>query len=223
MDTGFGERGFLVKRAVTGPLATNTYVVKPSLGSTCMVVDPGDCGYEELLDRLGCEIVTVVATHGHFDHVLGVDCLEEGRVGAFLISEEDWPMVGASIEFARMNWGLDPAPLRSRPTGWLRDGDRLCVGPVCFTAMHTPGHSPGHMVLHLSPERGQGILFSGDLLFRGSVGRTDLPGGSWEELRRSLERLLARVRDGDLVLPGHGDATTVGEEKRFNPFLRELL
>ena len=214
--------GLRVYRVVTGVFQTITYIVKPPEGGACIVVDPGDCGYEGLLESLGCTRVSVVSTHGHFDHVLGVDCLPSDALGSFLISREDWPLVEASIELARMAWGISVYMVRAKPTGWLEEGSRICIGELCLTSLHTPGHSPGHMALLLPLGSQESILFSGDLLFKGSVGRTDLPGGDWRVLKKSLSRIMRMLGDDTLILPGHGEATRLGDERRFNPFVKNL-
>lgn len=203
-----------VRRFTLGPLRVNTYVVAGE--GECLVVDPGACrGLLESLAGMGCRVGVALVTHGHFDHVAGVPCLaSRGFQVAGHPMAPEW-----ALEFARWarSMGLD-VPLEPFNLDLeLRDGAALEVAGLRLEAFYTPGHSPDHIVYL---ERRLGLAFTGDLIFRGSVGRDDIPGGSPEELARSLTRLVGLLSPRHLLLPGHGPETTLGEELALNRLLR---
>jgi glyoxylase-like metal-dependent hydrolase (beta-lactamase superfamily II) len=156
----------------------------------------------------------VLNTHAHFDHTDGNGAVVEATGAALAIHPLDRPLLEAGGGGAWFGMGTAAGP---SPTVDLQSGDQLTVGKLCFEVLHTPGHSPGHVCFY---ERNEGALFDGDVLFYQGVGRTDLPGGSWPQLMDSIQRVLFALPDGTIVYPGHGPATTVGEEKQLNPWLR---
>ena len=196
-----------------GPLAENTYIVEHAATRTGVVVDPGDEG-EEIASRLaerGITLDKILLTHGHFDHVGAVRFLRD-RTGAKIHVHPD--EVGRMRTAARQGgmFGLhvqDPPA----PDVLLREGDRVPLGDQEFRVLHTPGHTPGHVTFHTGD-----MAFVGDLIFAGSIGRTDLPGGSHDALIRSVREKIFTLPDRTVLFPGHGPATTVGEERRSNPF-----
>jgi glyoxylase-like metal-dependent hydrolase (beta-lactamase superfamily II) len=200
----------------TGPLGTNCYLVGDSETRQAAVVDPGGHvgAIRSALDRHGLECKLIINTHAHFDHVGGNAELKRATGAELLIhaAEADW--LGQLQVQARM-FGMaaaeSPAPDRT-----LADGDLLQVGGLQLEVRHTPGHSPGSICLVLA---GQGKILVGDLIFAGSIGRTDLPGGSFEELKRSVDEKIFCHPDATVLYPGHGPETTVGREKRGNPFV----
>ncbi|ALL00381.1 hypothetical protein Pyrde_0331 [Pyrodictium delaneyi] len=204
-------------RLVTGPLETNTYVlVGPQ--EDCLVIDPGEC-IADKLPELGCRRVkAVLATHMHIDHVAGVNCLR-GLGAVFAANPADKVALEFSRKLARI-WGIeaDWEP-PEEPDVELADGTRIAFSGGELLAVHTPGHTPGHMVFIL----GGDVVFTGDLLFAGSVGRTDFPGGDYEELLESIRRLYSLLPLEAKIYPGHGPATTLEQEKRSNPFVVEAL
>lgn len=197
-----------VKTIPAGPLETNCYIVVDEAAGKAMVVDPGDEPDRLLELTEGLEVPYVVMTHGHFDHVGAVAELKEAT-GARLAMHRDEAGTYSSVREQALLWGFDLDDL-PEPDLLLGEGDRLEVGGLGFTVLHTPGHSPGGICLY-----GEGILLSGDTLFAGSIGRTDFPGGSLEELKRSFRRLMELPAD-TRVLPGHGPATSIERERRFN-------
>jgi glyoxylase-like metal-dependent hydrolase (beta-lactamase superfamily II) len=199
-----------VRTVTVGPLMTNCYVLVSS--GEAIVVDPG-WELERILSELsGLKVVKIVATHAHFDHVGAVEDLRERTGAEFVMHRADLKLLDVVEEMAS-HFGLKVR--KPRPDGFVEDGDVLRFGSSAVRVLHTPGHSPGSICLH------QGlVLLSGDTLFNGSVGRTDFIGGSFEELERSIRTKIYTLDDETLVYPGHGPITTVGMEKRFNPFVR---
>ncbi|HVF76321.1 MAG TPA: MBL fold metallo-hydrolase [Acidimicrobiales bacterium] len=210
---------------------TNAWIVAPSgPGGECVLIDaPPDP--QAILDRLahhGLRLVALLSTHGHVDHVGGIGTVVHAHDHdiAVHIHDGDRHMlldpVGTSGGFGAY---LAQAELDLRPPELLYgldDGQKVSGAGMTFTAMHTPGHTKGSMCFLLEVEGQPPVLFSGDHLFQGSIGRTDLPGGSFEELAQSMIEKILPMPDEVNVLPGHGGVTTIGQERRFNPFLLEF-
>jgi len=204
---------------VVGDLATNCYVVGDPDTKKGIVIDPGGHA-QRILDtvkRQGLEIVTIVDTHGHFDHVLANEVVKEATGAPIAIHPADAPMLtdprkGFGV-FAMFFGGLRGGPPADV---LLNDGDEVRFGNQVLKVVHTPGHSQGSISLV-----GEGVVFSGDALFQGSIGRTDFPGGDYDQLIASIRTRILTLPDDTVVYSGHGPATTVGDEKRYNPFLRQ--
>lgn len=199
---------------VVGPLQVNCYIVACERTKQALVIDPGDEG-ERILRALtasGLQLKTVVNTHGHFDHVGGNGLLVEATGAELLIHAADAPLLAKAGQHAA-KYGL-PASASPEPSRTLAGGEALTVGELAVGVIHTPGHTPGGISLLV-----EGHLFAGDTLFAGSVGRTDLPGGSFETLEASIRDRLYVLPDATVVHPGHGPDTTIGREKRTNPFV----
>lgn len=209
---------------------TNCYVVAPAAGEQCVVVDPGiDVvdQLDELLDEHGLAPVAVLLTHGHLDHTFSVTPVCGARGIAAWIHPGDRqlledPMLGlgpgGSMMFGgRLTW-TEPDDVKL-----LADDAVVELAGLKFTVDHAPGHTPGSVMFRLPPDADvpEQLLLSGDVLFEGSIGRTDLPGGSYQEMMRSLARKVLPLPDGTIVLPGHGGATTVGTERATNPYLAQ--
>ena len=203
-----------------GMLACNCSMVGDEATGEAVVIDPGDDieRVQEILARHGLRARYIVATHAHIDHVAGIEKLQRASGAAVLLHEGDLPLY--------QNLAMQAAWLGVRPPGtvevdqFLREGDALRWGSLQLEVLHTPGHSPGSLSLHLTGEHGR--IFSGDTLFQDSIGRTDLWGGSFDQILRSIQNTLLRFPDDTPVFPGHGPATTIGEEREYNPFLRGL-
>lgn len=203
---------------------TNTYVVAAERGGPAVVIDapPDPDGIGALLATNDLTPVAALVTHGHIDHVGGIDGLSSPTVQAYL-HPDDLDMARHPGEQLRALLGSDPfgrdAVIRT-PFVDLVDDDVLDLAGVSFRVIHTPGHTPGHCCFHIE---GEGLLFSGDQLFAGSIGRTDLPGGSYPTLMASMANRILPLDEETDVLPGHGPTTTLARERRTNPFLQELL
>ena len=203
-----------------GMLVCNCSVLGDETTGEAVVIDPGD-EVEKVLDvlvRHNLRARYIVATHAHLDHVGGVERLQRATGAAVLMHEADLPLFEHLDVQAEM-LGLR-APARLEVDQFLREGGTLRCGSLALEVLHTPGHSPGSLSLHLPG--GQAKLFSGDTLFQGSIGRTDLWGGSYDEILRSIRSRLLIFPDETPVFPGHGPATTIGHERERNPFLQGL-
>lgn len=192
------------------PFYTNCYVVKE--GGDALVIDPGEAT-PELKEYLNnCSVKMVINTHCHCDHC-GGNAEIVALTGAPLVCHEaDLPLLHSLPEQGRM-FGV-PFPASPEPDRFLEHGDTIAFGSRVFEVRHTPGHSPGHVVLVTD-----GVALVGDVLFAGSIGRTDLPGGSMNQLLKSIREQLLVLPDDTVVYSGHGPETTIGEERRSNPFL----
>ncbi|HXG75735.1 MAG TPA: MBL fold metallo-hydrolase [Gaiellaceae bacterium] len=205
-----------VEQLPLGPIGTNCYVVRASAGADeAAVVDPsGDATELRLtLARLGARCAGVLVTHGHWDHLVGVADLAEGTGAPVHMPEGERALLESPHAFTPAGVTVRPYT----PDVLVRGGETLEVAGIAFDVLAVPGHSPAHVAYHAD-----GCLFSGDVLFAGSVGRTDLPGASWETLLDSLRMLLDRLPPDTVVYPGHGPTTTLGQELARNPFLAEL-
>jgi hydroxyacylglutathione hydrolase len=203
---------------------TNTYVVALHAGGPAIVIDapPDPEAIGALLAEHDLTPVAALVTHGHIDHVGGIDGVAGPTVKAYL-HPEDVNMARHPGEQLRALIGpgaadVDGEIVTTEFTS-LADGQHLDLAGVSVDVIHTPGHTPGHCCFHVPDE---GVLFSGDHLFAGSIGRTDLPGGSYETLMASMAAKILPLPVDTSVLPGHGPSTTLATERQFNPFLQEL-
>jgi hydroxyacylglutathione hydrolase len=199
-----------------GLIQTNCYVVGCEETKEGAVIDPG--GHPERIlaevERYGLTIRYVLDTHAHFDHTDANGAIVEATGAPLALHPEDLPLLEAAGGAALFGMNADPSP---PPDLELGDGDTLEIGTLSFQVLHTPGHTPGHVCFY---EPDEGVLFDGDVLFYRGVGRTDLPGGSWQQLLESIQGALFALPDDTVVHSGHGPTTTIGEEKRLNPWLR---
>jgi hydroxyacylglutathione hydrolase len=198
---------------VVGDLQTNCYILQSN--NAAIIIDPG--AQPERIVRFIRDIKVkpsrIIATHTHFDHVLGVDTVRAKLNIPFLIHRDDLSMLESMQSRVRQFMGFEvpPPPKVDR---YLRDEDVLTVGDETVRVLHTPGHSPGSISLS-----GPGYVFTGDALFNQSIGRTDLPGGDLKTLIHSIGDRLFKLDDNTTVYPGHGPETTIGDEKLANPFV----
>ena len=224
----------LVAGFPAGAWGTNCYVVAPAPGEQCVVVDPG-IGVEQQLDALlrehDLQPVAVILTHGHLDHTFSVTPVCGARGIVAYIHPDDRAQLADPVRYlsqgtaelfgGRLEW-TEPDDVRL-----LDPAEPLELAGLRIGVDLAPGHTPGSVVFRLpgdeiDGEAGAPVLLSGDVLFAGSIGRTDLPGGSWPAMQRSLATVVLPMADETVVLPGHGPATTIGRERADNPYLQDL-
>ncbi len=203
-----------VEHIVVGALETNCYLVYCDETREAAVVDPGAEPHRIIQAIVRADILPVllINTHGHIDHIgANKDIIDKYSIPLF-IHEADREMLqlGHQSELSSL-LGANKSPA---PDGFLEDGQEISIGRSTLHVIHTPGHSPGSVSLW-----SDGLLLSGDTLFNRGVGRTDLPGGSWETLVHSIETKIFILPEKTIVFPGHGPSTTIGKEKRSNPFI----
>jgi glyoxylase-like metal-dependent hydrolase (beta-lactamase superfamily II) len=209
-----------VRMFTVGPVQENSFVVRDKGADRAVIVDPGDEAGRllEALEALGVKTVdAILVTHTHFDHIGAVAPVAEATGAPVYCPELEKQVLANIMDY--VPWpGFGPFE-SYEADHTVSGGERLELAGLEFDVLFTPGHSPGHVTYALAGEQ---ALFSGDVLFQGSVGRVDLPGGDWPTLLGSIESLLDRYPDDTAVYPGHMGITTLGRERATNPFLREL-
>jgi len=205
----------IIKKLTVGPIMANCFIVACEETYQAVVIDPGD-EVDRILLTLADEklkVAFIINTHGHFDHVGGNARMKQATGAPLLIHRLDAAMLG-QLSAAASQWGMtvedSPPPDRT-----VDEGDDISCGNLAFRVIHTPGHSPGGISLHAD-----GVVFVGDTLFAGSIGRTDFPGGDYATLISSIQEKLFALGDDVTVYTGHGPETTIGVEKRTNPFAK---
>ncbi len=205
----------IVHTLAVGPLETNCYLAVCKETSACAIVDPGgDAGdILSFIQTHKLETKCILLTHAHFDHIGAAAELVEATGAPLAIHPAELPLL--KLDGGAMMWGFTIRPLPP-PNVHLADGQIIEVGALRLRVIHTPGHTPGHVTFY---EPTYQALFDGDVLFAGGIGRTDFPGGSFRQLIDTIRDKLMTLPDETAVYPGHGPATTIGQERWGNPFL----
>jgi len=201
----------------TGLLQGNCFIAGCEVTKEAMIVDPGDDDAKILaaLEEKELTAKLIVLTHEHIDHIGAVDAVRQATNAPVAMHPSAYEYTAYQSQAAMM-WLGRSMPRMNEPEMWLEEGQEISVGTLKFQVLFCPGHSPGHICLY-----GEGVLFSGDVLFQLSIGRFDLPGGDGHQLFRSIRDKLFILPDDTLVLPGHGPTTTIGQEKEQNPFIKD--
>jgi hydroxyacylglutathione hydrolase len=204
----------IIKTVIVGPLDVNCYILGCEDTKEAAIIDPGDNADEiiKVIDEEGLNPGFIINTHAHFDHVGGVKTIKEHFKINFFLHEEDLFLIENVSEQATA-FGLNPIP-KPDVDKFVNNGDKISLGNKVINVIHTPGHSPGCVCYYIDNN-----VFVGDTMFAGSIGRTDLPGGSYETLINSIKERLFPLGDSTIVYPGHGPSTTIEKERKHNPFL----
>lgn len=205
--------------SVVGPLQTNCYILVCEETFEALIVDPGftDEEWSKIFNKIRkskVHITHIINTHGHADHISGNFRVKDATHATLMVHYEDADMLTDPIKNLSVVFGLNVTS--PPPDLTLRGDEDIEVGSLKLKVLHTPGHTPGSVSLYC---KSLGIIFTGDTLFAGSIGRADLPGSSYRELISSIRRKLFTLPDETIVYPGHGKRTTIGVERRLNPFL----
>lgn len=208
----------IVESVVVGALQVNCYILGCEETGEGVVIDPGDLGSRivDLIHRLKLKVVAIPNSHAHFDHVLAVDEVRMATGAPFWLHPSDESVLARGREMVKLWMGYDPGPMPA-VDGAIDPGEPVRFGKQELEVRHAPGHSPGSVVFihHASKQ-----VFAGDVLFAGSVGRFDFPGSDGPTLLRSIREQLLTLPDDYVLYPGHGPATTIGRERRRNPYLQ---
>ena len=204
---------------MVGPLQANCYLLADGPGKPAAIIDPGGDGplIKAAVERDKLQPVVIIDTHGHIDHIAANSYLKELYQIPLLIHAADAnSLTDPVLNLSALGLGKFSSP---PPDRLLQDGDAIEVGDLRLEVLHTPGHTPGGICLLLRQIGSPDIVFTGDTLFAGGVGRTDFPGGSMEELMNSIRNKLLVLPEETVIYPGHGPASTIGRERETNPFL----
>jgi len=206
--------------------ATNCWVLAPGPDSECIIIDPGmpdvSAQLDEILKRHNLKPVAIIATHGHLDHTFSIQPIADGYAIPAYIHSEDRAYLSAPAKLLSAEFSAPVAEMKfSEPVEVreLRNSDVIELVGLSFKAIHSPGHTRGSLMFEVDSE----VLISGDVLFAGSIGRTDLPTGSAKEMGETLRKKVVPLSDHLRVLPGHGPETTMSYEKKNNPYLKSLV
>lgn len=207
----------IIETLVVGPFGANCYIVGSSATKQGLIIDPGD--EEEVIlktvRQMGLSISLIVVTHVHIDHIGALSQVKNTTKAGFALHEAEKNYFSAGLNRMLTSFGLESSESPPQPDRLLKDGDLIEVGDLQFKVLHTPGHSPGGICLY-----GHGMVLTGDTLFNFGIGRTDFPGGNYKQIIKSINNKLLVLPDETIVYPGHGPSSTIGKERKGNPFLR---
>lgn len=212
----------ILKNFIVGQLETNCYILGDEKSKDALCIDPGGKVDEIMaaVNKAKLSIKYIINTHGHFDHIGGNGPLKKITGAKLAIHSKDVALLESAV-LQGAAFGAD-AVSSPQPDILLKDDDKIKIGNLAISVIHTPGHSQGGICLFVkSTDNNEEILFTGDTLFAGSIGRTDLPGGSYKEIIDSIKNKILPLGDNVKLFPGHGPETTIGREKKFNQFLIE--
>ena len=200
-----------------GPLQCNCSVIGDEATREAMVIDPGDDleDVAAIISKHNLKVKQIVITHAHIDHVGGAMKLRALTGAPILLNQNDYALL--KMIDVQATWVGMESPGEVKIDAELAHGENLSAGGLSANVLHTPGHSEGSVCLYFPTEK---LLIAGDTLFAGSIGRTDLPGGSFEKIMRSLHQRVLALPDDTVVIPGHGPKTTIGDEREGNPYLK---
>ncbi|MEK6682275.1 MAG: MBL fold metallo-hydrolase [Nitrospirota bacterium] len=202
-----------LKTLIVGDLAVNCYIIADE-NKEAAVIDPGDNSGDilQIIKENNLHLRYIINTHTHFDHIGAIAEIKKATGAEFLIHEGEMHVL-KTLPSQRFIFGvdIDPPP---PPDRFLNDNDKIQLGGIILKILYTPGHSPGGICIHAD-----GMVFTGDTLFAGSIGRTDLPGGDYNTLITAIKEKLLPLGDNTIVLPGHGPKSTIKDERKYNPFL----
>ncbi len=203
---------------VVGPLAVNSYVIYDEETRDCVIIDPGEEGFKiiETISTLNLNPKEIWLTHAHFDHLGGIAAVTRKYDVTVFLHSEDYFLYKTANEHAIV-FGFDIETPNPDPSFFNMKIGTKKIGSFTIDILHTPGHSPGGVSFY---NKERNIVFTGDLIFDHSVGRTDVPGGSFEDLESSIQKQIYTLGDDCVIYPGHGPKTSVGREKKQNPFVR---
>ena len=207
----------IIKELVVGPLMANCFIFGCKQTKEAVVIDPGGDADRILLalSDSNLKVKYIINTHGHFDHVSGNEKMKTATDAKILIHPLDAPMLGMlSTNAAIFGISVENSPPCDKT---IEEGETVSFGNITLDVIHTPGHTPGGISLHTDD-----IVFVGDTLFAGSIGRTDFPGGDFDTLIASIQNKLFKMEDDVRVFSGHGPETSIGKEKRYNPFVGQF-
>jgi hydroxyacylglutathione hydrolase len=203
-----------VNKLEVGNLATNCYIIGDVDNKKAVVIDPGGDA-DKILDVIkkhGFHVEFIILTHGHGDHIGGLEKVREATGAKVAVHKKDAPMLHSAT--ANLSKFIGSGVELTTADIYLNGGESFTVGGLKLQIIHTPGHTPGGISIKID-----NVIFTGDTLFAGSIGRTDFPGGSYKQLLDSIKKKLLNEPDDTKIFPGHGPESAIGEEKRFNPFL----